>query len=540
MNPSSCIKTAKVFPKLRKCRHCWLHRYNLICILFVVPALCFTVLATVFSSKQRTQQYITFAKSRQLNVKVLNLDRPIISSNHVNFRKKIDGLSHFKQRYNDNDDDDDDAGGDVLAWNFDWEDLNVSNSIEKPLYKEENLASRDIFESWNLSSSRYCNNKFTTYADHFALFKGLTVNMKYARGPKGGEHLQTVLNQREEDEYMKLYRGFFCLECDRIPVVRFRDQSHLNTYMAAFDTKCAGRNYEKLCRKSSGLTVAINRYEYANLYHTMTDFYNIFLLTSFLGKDPSESRVLLMDSHPEGSLDGIWSTLFGAVTRVGHLKSCVTFEELLWATLSYNNLMNKHDLPSLPLVTEFKNFYLERHKVDSHHRLNCSRVNVLVIWRHDYVAHPRNPTGVVSRKIHNEDEVLKTLLQFPDLIVKAEQIDLYSMKKQLELVSQTDILMGMHGAGLSHTLFLPPHAGLIEFYPSEGDVSNIHFRAMAKWRQLRYLKWQNSEPDNEYPNQSASIPPDIVTLLMNVMLSQICDRELVIKNPDNVDIESLY
>jgi len=56
-------------------------------------------------------------------------------------------------------------------------------------------------------------------------------------------------------------------------------------------------------------TVALTRNEYANLYHTVSDWYNVFLLTQFFNVT-QPAHVLLVDAHPAGPLDDAWNVLF--------------------------------------------------------------------------------------------------------------------------------------------------------------------------------------------------------------------------------------
>ena len=52
----------------------------------------------------------------------------------------------------------------------------------------------------------------------------------------------------------------------------------------------------------------------------------------------------------------------------------------------------------------------------------CSRLRLLFVRRRDYLAHPRNPKGVLARKIVNEDEIRDKLIEaFPDLQVSGPQ-----------------------------------------------------------------------------------------------------------------------
>lgn len=47
--------------------------------------------------------------------------------------------------------------------------------------------------------------------------------------------------------------------------------------------------------------------EHANVFHTMTDLLNAFLSLRVLGWESDFFQVLLLDSHPTGPLDPIWT-----------------------------------------------------------------------------------------------------------------------------------------------------------------------------------------------------------------------------------------
>ncbi|KAL4226680.1 hypothetical protein ACF0H5_014661 [Mactra antiquata] len=245
-----------------------------------------------------------------------------------------------------------------------------------------------------------------------------------------------------------------------------------------------------------GWTIAVTRYEYANFYHTLTDFYNTYILIQSFNISSNNLTILLIDGHPSGQLDKTWTVLFGRVIRAGMLTKPAMFENLVWGISGYDSVMNTHSSNDLPLVEEFKQFVYQRYQLRTRRKLNCKKLNILAIFRRDYVAHPRNPTGRVSRKIKNEEEMLDAIkVLLPSHNVKGSQIDLLDMDKQLELIAKTDILIGMHGAGLSHTLFLPQHAGLVELFPDYWY--DIHFKAMARWRRLKYKVWKNINSSNE-------------------------------------------
>ena len=175
-----------------------------------------------------------------------------------------------------------------------------------------------------------------------------------------------------------------------------------------------------------------------------------------------------------GHLDETWSTLFNTVTRVGHLDSTRTlYTRLAWNIPGYLSLIHKHNLRNTPpLLEEFRNFFIQQHyiadsevklnrqrlknlpqsrikghnienKPSNHptreffdnHILNCSSVNVLFIWRRNYVAHPRNPSGKIQRKIANEKELVQILKHnFPHYNVRGIQMEKFSMTRQVQTI----------------------------------------------------------------------------------------------------------
>ena len=182
--------------------------------------------------------------------------------------------------------------------------------------------------------------------------------------------------------------------------------------------------------------------------------------------------------------------------------------------------MHKGGLKKIPLLEEFRNFVIRSFKIEDSRKLNCSTLRILFIWRRNYVAHPRNPQGRVQRKIKNEDELEESLkLEFPSLIIRGLQLDTYSMREQLKIVTGTDILIGMHGAGLVHSLFLPSHGALVELFP-ERKKRLTHFRSIALWHGLKYKSWfKNTTKAAEI----TYVEPVVVNGIVQDLLKEMCN-----------------
>ncbi|XP_076447251.1 uncharacterized protein LOC143284473 [Babylonia areolata] len=380
--------------------------------------------------------------------------------------------------------------------------------------------------AWLAKPVFLADDHFVLYDNMMALLYDVTVDPACLEaGAKGGEKMEEVWGQSEEAEYLKLKEGFFTLKCVTKPAAEFGPKDHLSHWISA--VRCAMNDTKTLTtNRVGGLTIAIQRYEYVNLYHTMTDFYNAFLAMLMFNQHPDDVTILWVDAHPQGGLDSTWETLFGKVVRAGVLSSPTRFSALAWAAMGYNSPLNHHSRPSVHYLEEFRHFFLSRHGLDGARKANCSSLNWLFIWRRDYAAHPRNKGGRISRKIDNEDELLAAVrgAAGPADQVLGVQLDALPMQAQLHHIARTDVLLGMHGAGLSHTLFLPPHGGLLEFYPTYWPQANRHFRAMATWRGLHYQTWQNTNNNNEKPNQRTYIPPQVAVKMVKEMRKSICGR----------------
>jgi len=234
----------------------------------------------------------------------------------------------------------------------------------------------------------------------------------------GGEYVEDVVNQLENTEYITYSHGFFQLKCGPLHpqqfTYQFSDKSHGSKWMNSLrviDDSVLGAE-SSVDQRRSEFTVAVLRYEYANLFHTMTDWYNTFLIMVFFNHTPSNTNVLLVDAHPHGALDDVWSSLFNSTTLLSSLPLRTNFTDLVWGIMGYNSPMTIYPVPNKtpPLYEEFRSFFLSSYGIDpaaSNTRpLNCDQLSVLFIWRRDYVAHPRNPQGRVTRQIHNEAAIL--------------------------------------------------------------------------------------------------------------------------------------
>lgn len=95
------------------------------------------------------------------------------------------------------------------------------------------------------------------------------------------------------------------------------------------------------------------------------------------------------------------------------------------------------------------------------------------------------------RNVENQKELVALLRRDPDLDVN---VVYYSTQmplvEQFRLTHNSDVLIGMHGAGLTHLLFLPDWAAVFELYACDDDDC---YANLARLRGVKYYTWERKE-----------------------------------------------
>lgn len=119
--------------------------------------------------------------------------------------------------------------------------------------------------------------------------------------------------------------------------------------------------------------------------------------------------------------------------------------------------------------------------------------NVRSYFYKKYEIKPQSPTRKIwvhrseqgRRSILNEQEVVQMLLNWGYTPVVFENL---SLKEQVQLLSETSVLAGLHGAGLANVVFLQAQSLLLEFIPERFAAYGhpFTFRSMAQALDVHY------------------------------------------------------
>jgi protein O-GlcNAc transferase len=82
------------------------------------------------------------------------------------------------------------------------------------------------------------------------------------------------------------------------------------------------------------------------------------------------------------------------------------------------------------------------------------------------------------RLIDKEAFIEKLRSKFPDVEIDSVDYASLSFAEQLNATRRSDILIGVHGAGLTHGMFMRPGSAMVEILPQ--DFNHKGFRNLAK------------------------------------------------------------
>jgi len=344
----------------------------------------------------------------------------------------------------------------------------------------------------------------------------LSVAFDLAEGSNGGEELDNVMGQAEQRELLKYKDGFLSAQCT---------MAEANLHPEGLQP--AGKDWIGSFQASKGPlqcsewieepVVVVSRVEYANFYHTMTDFVGAWSATVVAGEDPRKVRILLADGHPVSPFDSAWRHIFNPhhpVLRKGDLLGRrVCLRRVVFALYGYASPMTINWFRPDPCKTSawlasFAQQVLSSYSMQEPSSRPFSspllKPNVTLILREDYVAHPRDQGGGKRHnKISNPEELLNVMKNIPEINAQTVQMAFLSFEEQLALVRNTNIFIGMHGAGLTFLPFLSDDAVVIELVPKQG-MQKYHFQNLAAWSGKGFIMWRNAIPGNE-PNAFETI-----------------------------------
>ncbi|XP_059281888.1 beta-1,2-xylosyltransferase [Lycium ferocissimum] len=369
---------------------------------------------------------------------------------------------------------------------------------------------------------------------------------------RGGEKLDTVIGRGEDEELPVFKEGAFeILVNDRKKIgKKLSDEEFLSKYLPegaisrhtmrelVDSIRLVGADEFHCSEWIEEPSLLITRFEYANLFHTVTDWYSAYAASRVTGL-PSRPHLVFVDGHCETQLEETWRALFSSLTYAKNFSGPVCFRHAILSPLGYETALFKgltehidcsgasaHDLWQNPddkktaRLSEFGEmiraafgFPVDRQNIPR----TATGPNVLFVRREDYLAHPRHG-GKVQSRLSNEQQVFDSIKSWAGnhtgckLNVINGLFAHMSMKEQVRAIQDASVIVGAHGAGLTHIVSAAPKAVILEIISSE--YRRPHFALIAQWKGLEYhpIYLQGGHAD----------PPVVIDELSSILKSLGC------------------
>jgi len=243
------------------------------------------------------------------------------------------------------------------------------------------------------------------------------------------------------------------------------------------------------CRNKGETLVLIRREGASHTWDCLLEIFSYFLTIRFMQSEgllaaDSDLQVVFLDEHPNGPYAHLWAIFSreppirkADLWRNGNI--CVA-RIILPLPGGSNPLFQgdwtRFNCKESSLVQDFRETTIQYHvsQADPIERLGEGIVLTAI---------KRNQT----RRLVDHRAVIQRL-SLMDANVHVQEVDLAAMDfgTQIQVMQGTNVLVGVHGAGLTHILYLPPGAVVVEIMPS--SVQYEWFRNLARLRGLGYLR----------------------------------------------------
>ncbi|MCA9775763.1 MAG: glycosyltransferase family 61 protein [Candidatus Eremiobacteraeota bacterium] len=307
-----------------------------------------------------------------------------------------------------------------------------------------------LLESWRANRREACSGRLVCYRRELLELKDATVRPHCFQPDGNGD--------------FRLAPGFLELPGDK-STVRVERRPLLRCWESLSDGEGARKYLDHI------LTVFMERVAWKNPYHNLQMLYEVWLATHFSGYTPEQTSVVWLDSHPVSPYRELWLQRFREVHSIseieeGRLRHAVVCRGHYTSSLS--NCLG----PRPPRWNEFRRFLLGNAATDTPPTLTfLSREKAQI------------------RRLINREALLSELrARLPKVEIRDVRMEELTLSEQIEVARTTRLLVGVHGAGLCYTSFLPPEAGLVELFPDIYHSFRFTFFNLARWDRRPYAR----------------------------------------------------
>jgi len=232
-----------------------------------------------------------------------------------------------------------------------------------------------------------------------------------------------------------------------------------------------------------------------NIFNALGDYFHFFIQSHILGLNPDQIQIILVDNYDENRfLSEIWGILGNdhILRKKNIIESKVLLKRAFFLTNSLCSITRNVDIINHCYnygywVKQFVNTVISRFNFPT---TNHSKPIITIISRND------------KRRIHNEVELVDNIKKRNyGVEINLVSLENYIFISQVDIVRNSDIIIGMHGAELTTAVFMPKGKVLVELFPYGFDCREYNcysYHNLAAQVGLTYLSWFNNMKENNF------------------------------------------
>jgi len=261
-------------------------------------------------------------------------------------------------------------------------------------------------------------------------------------------------------------------------------------------------------RLVKGGSILFHRFNPENLMHVLHDDLLPYVHTKRKYYPLNNVTAVLMDGRDRGPYFELYETFMDAILMESNLTELhlTCFEDVVvgvskattWYQYGFKEPQGPINVENYPRdeLQFFKREFLRRLGIEEKTRSRNEKGNIVFFTRQH------------TRKILNEMKLVFKLASHFKTTVTTLDLQLDSFKDVVEAVSNARFVIGVHGAHLVTSLFMPSNAALVEVFPfGIPAVNYTPYKTLVRLLGRRYISWENTDELNTvaYPDREPRV-----------------------------------
>ncbi|PLB48437.1 hypothetical protein P170DRAFT_456945 [Aspergillus steynii IBT 23096] len=283
-------------------------------------------------------------------------------------------------------------------------------------------------------------------------------------------------------------------------------------------------------------TILVKREGSHNLWHSMMELFSMTMTMDVLQmsraenetqpfwtpSDAKNTQVVLLDDNDDGPYIDLWSLFAEKPTvRLTDLPESSTLENIIVPLAGGSNPLWQGDWEIHPcedsrLLRTFSRRVLDSYGIGDSAPRQGPEITLTFINRTD-----------TRQLVHDTSYLEEVEAKYPHVKVQSIDFAAIPFKDQLRIIQETDILVGVHGAGLTHGMFLPVRSTMVEILPSA--LNHKGFRNVAGLLDHSYFSIhastkQSARKRNDWHGDDVFLEKDRFMKIIDVAIKGMYNR----------------